>query len=92
MLRFSFSAAVMTCLVTVSNAQRYCDRPRDPSCIILMMGGNRTEFEGCRLQMMNFQDRVREYVACLDGEQKDAIQQLNDSIRRFNACASGVTC
>ena len=75
-----------------ANAQRFCSRPQDPSCVVLMMGGDKSYFEFCRFQMIDYQEKVREYVECLRGEQADITRLLNESVSRFNMCASGVTC
>lgn len=83
------SLAAWTVAASPATAQRFCQRPEQPSCIVLMIGGDQTEFQLCRMRMVDFQNSVNEYVKCLRDEQNDIIQILNSTISRFNACASG---
>ena len=84
--------AVILASLSLAHADYRCDRPPKPNCITVMIGGNRADFDFCRMEMMTFQRKVSEFVACLHRQQEDAIGELNQAISDFNACASGATC
>ncbi len=89
--RWLLAAAMMVALVSMpAKAQLFCSRPEDPQCVSLMTGGDKTDFDLCRLEMIEYQNRVKQYVQCLRDEEDDVTRKLNSSIDQFNVCASGV--
>ena len=84
--------AVSLASLSPAHADYRCDRPLKPSCIVLMIGGRSADFEFCRAEMVSFQRRVSDFVACLHRQQDEAVSELNQAISDFNACASGATC
>ena len=78
---------------TSAPAQMMCFRPDPPSCARFLMSSSQPwEFDDCRTRLVRFQQEVRTYIDCQRQDREQLLQDLDEAIRRFNACASDRLC
>lgn len=70
----------------------YCDKPNKPSCMMMLAMGDKSMFDMCRMEVERYRRQVVEFVECSKREQNDAIDELNQVVNQFNACAANTYC
>jgi hypothetical protein len=95
--RNMFKKALLVSVITIlgvlpATASRYCSEPSTPFCLSMLgMGHDNLTFQMCRSSMESYKREVEEYKSCLFDEGKDAIDDYNKAVRKFNCYASGQT-
>jgi len=75
-----------------TQALLFCTRPEPPWCLHSLGTANRFDFDSCRSEMETYRLNVQQYVACLRKEQSTVLDELDEAIRKFNACANSRYC
>lgn len=93
MTRWLLGLAMAALLASPAIAQMFCPRPDPPSCARFLMSSSQAwEFDDCRARIVRFQREVQDYAECQRQDREQLRQDLDDVIRRFNACARDRFC
>jgi len=64
---------------------RQLERPEKPNCAASYYAFTDSyEFDSCRREIEQFKSEVRNYLACLESESKEAVAEYNDVVSSFN--------
>ena len=64
---------------------RQLERPEKPNCATSYYAFTDSyDFDSCRREIEHFKSEVRNYLACLESESKEAVSEYNDVVSSFN--------
>ncbi len=63
---------------------RQLERPKPPFCATMYGTFDEYSFDSCKFEMDRYQSKVQKYLNCLVSENKNAVEEFNDTVRQFN--------
>lgn len=92
-MRGLLGLAMSALFASTASAQMFCPRPDPPSCARHLMSSSQGwEFDDCRARIVRFQREIQDYIECQRQDREQLLQDLDDVIRQFNACARDRFC
>lgn len=64
-------------------------RPKPPYCATSAISFfDEYQFQSCRSEIVDYQDKIERYGRCLQSERSEAIAEFNETVESFNRLAS----